>query len=239
MAKSKKSSAGTGPNRTYLILGGTAILLIAAFLLLSGRSATGATEPVEISTEPADLQKAVGIKMGADGAPVTLIEFADFQCPACGQFSMFIHPLIKERLVDRNIVQMVRYDYPIVSLHPNAFLAARAARCANDQGKFWEFHDVMYSSQGTWSVTRDPSSYFVEYASRVGLDAGKFKTCLNSDMHAEEVTRNLKLGESLGVTGTPTMMINGQILEITDYNDLEAQIYQAAGMTAPDTLPNG
>lgn len=240
VAKSTRSSAKSGPNRTYLILGGIAILLIATYLLLSGRGFSGATEPVAIQDDPASLQTAVGIKMGPDGAPVTLIEFADFQCPACANFSTFVHPLIKERLIDQNIVQLVRYDFPIVSGHPHAFLAARASRCANDQGKFWEYHDVVYADQRTWSVGREPSSLFVDYAGRVGIDEAQFEQCLNSDMHAEEVTRNLRLGESLGVNGTPTMMLNGERLNPADYNELEARVMEAAGMTAPAaTLPNG
>jgi protein-disulfide isomerase len=239
VAKSSKSSAKSGPNRNALLLGGTTVLLVAAYLLLSGRGAEGATEPVEISTEMSELQKAVGVKLGPDGAPVTLVEFADFQCPACANFSMFVHPLIKERLIDKNIVQLVRYDFPIVSGHPHAFLAARAARCAQDQGRFWEFHDVVYADQRTWSISRDPSKLFVEYAGRVGLNEGQFRSCVNSDMHAEEVTRNLRLGESLGVGGTPTMMINGEKLNPADYNELEARIFEAAGMTAPEPLPNG
>lgn len=238
MAKSTRSSAKSGPNRTYVILAGTAVLLIAAYLLISGRSAA-VTEPVAIADDPTSLQSAVGIKMGPDGAPVTLIEFADFQCPACANFATFIHPLIKERLVDQNIVQLIRYDFPIVSGHPHAFLAARAARCALDQEKFWEYHDVVYADQRTWSVSRDPVEMFVDYAGRLAMDEGAFKQCVNSDMHAEEVTRNLRLGESLGVTGTPTMMINGEKLNPADYNELEARVFEAAGMTPPAPLPNG
>lgn len=237
MAKSTNSSAAAGPNRMYVIIGVVALLLIAGYLLTSGSGGTGATQPVEISEDPADLRRAVGIKMGSDDAPVTLYEFADFQCPACATFTSFVHPLIKERLVDPGIVQLVRYDFPLVLGHPHAFIAARAARCANDHDRFWEFHDVVYGRQPTWSGLRDPSREFAEYAELVGIDRGDFERCLESDEHAEEVTRNLRLGESLGVNGTPTLMINGQRIDARDYTELEARVFEVAGISAPAEAP--
>lgn len=235
MAKSTKASVPAGPNRLYIAAGAVVLLGIAAYFFLGTRGGSAATVPVALTESPAELQRAQGISMGSQEAPVVLYEFADYQCPACSQFSTFAHPLIKERLVDRGIARLVRYDFPIVSGHPHAFVAARAARCADEQGKYWEYHDVLYGRQPIWSASGGPPlSELEDYADLVGLERGPFRQCLRSDRHAEEVTRNLRMGESLGVTGTPTLMLNGQLLSIRDYNELEARVLEAAGLsTAP------
>lgn len=248
MAKPRKSSPGkpkqaavpARPNRLYLIIGGiAAVIAVVAIITMRGGGGSGATEPVEIALEPADLQRARGVSMGLESAPVQIHEFADFQCPACAQFSTFAHPLIKERLVDGGLVRLVRYDFPLISIHPHAFLAARAGRCAEDGGLFWEFHDVLYGRQPSWSPQRDPRPDFVSYASLVGLDAREFEACLRSDRHAEEVTRNLRLGESLGVNGTPSFLLNGQRVSFADYRDIEERVFQITGGQAPPLAPPG
>jgi len=239
VAKSNKTpSAGSGQNRLYLIVGAIAVVVVGV-VLFNSLTGTGqaATTPVPLSLDAAALQQARGNAMGPEDAPVLVYEFADFQCPACAQFSTFGHPLIKERLVDEGIVRFVRYDFPLVRAHPHAFLASRAARCAGDQGRYWEYHDVLYGRQPTWSPTRDPSGEFIDYSELVGIDRRAFQQCLRSDQHAEEVTRNLMLGESLGVNGTPTLMVNGERIQLRDYRDLEARVYEAAGRAPVDADP--
>ena len=217
------------PQLVAAVLGAVALVIVLGAVFLTQGGTTGATAPVDIALDATQLQRARGVAMGPDNAPVELHEFADFQCPACMQFSTFVHPLLKERLVDTGLLRVVRYDFPLINMHPHAFLAARAGRCAEEGGKFWEYHDVLYARQPTWSVQRNPSGEFVSYAELVGLDTGAFEECLNSDRHAEEVTRNLRLGESLGVTGTPSFMLNGQRADFRDYNDLEQQVYEMSG----------
>jgi len=239
VAKPKKSAAPASPNRLYLIIGVVVVAVVAAGLFLTRAGGGGATAPVDIAMDAADLQRARGIPMGPDTAPVELHEFADFQCPACMQFSTFVHPLIKERLIDQGLLRIVRYDFPLINSHPHAFLAARAARCADESGRFWEYHDVLYSRQPTWSIQRDPSADFISYAELLGLPAGPFEDCLSSDRHAEEVTRNLRLGESLGVNGTPSFMLNGERASFGDYTQLEQRVYELAGRTPPATPAPG
>lgn len=233
MAKKPTKKTGQSDNRMFIILGAIAIVAIGAYLLVGRGGGSGATQPVALAEEGADLQRAEGVAMGQDDAPVLLYEFADYQCPACAQFSTFAHPLIKERLVDSGIARFVRYDFPIISGHPHAFLAARAARCAGEQDRYWEYHDVLYGRQPTWSSQRGaPTEEFLDYAELVGVTRGEFERCLRSDRYAEEVTRNLRLGESLGVAGTPTLMVNGQLVRVRDYNELEAHVLEAAGQPA-------
>ena len=235
MAKSNKTATpAVGGNRLYIILGVIVLVAVAGYLVIGRGGGAGATQPVALEADPAEIQRAQGVAMGQDDAPVLLYEFADFQCPACMQFSTFAHPLIKERLVDEGIVRFVRYDFPIITSHPHAFLAARAARCAGEQDLYWEYHDVLYGRQSTWSPQRAaPTDEFVDYAQLLGMNVGEFEQCLRSDRYAEEVTRNLQLGESLGVRGTPTLMINGQLVQVRDYNELERRVLEAAGQNPP------
>jgi protein-disulfide isomerase len=219
--------------RLYLIVGGIAVVALTTYALLTASRGDAVTEPLAMEIDQTEVQRAQGVSWGVDQAPVVLYEFADFQCPACMQFSTYTHPLIKERLIDTGIVRLVRYDFPLVLNHPHAFLAARAARCAAEQDRFWEYHDVLYGRQPTWSGMRNPSNEFESYAGLVGIQEGPFSECLNSDRHAEEVTRNLRLGESLGVSGTPTLMIDSERLNVADYNELEQRVMEAAGRTLP------
>lgn len=141
--------------------------------------------------------------VGPANAPVTIVEFSDFQCPYC-KLSV---PLIKEILAKYpDKVKVVYRDYPGPN-HPHAPQAAEAAQCAGDQGKFWEYHDSLFDRQapGTgWN--------FVELAKGIGLDQDAFTTCLNTGRYREEVAKDLHDGFTLGVTSTPTFFINGRPL---------------------------
>lgn len=199
----------------YALLGVVALAGIGVLLFqLYGRE-PGATEPVPVVMDPAALQRVQGVSVGREDAPVVVYEFADFQCPGCGQFAAFTVPLIKQRFVDSGQVRYVYYDYPLVSIHQNSFLAARAGRCAKEQGRFWEMHDYLYAKQPEWSIERDPTELFVGYAEQAGANADAFEACLRSDRYAREVTESMRLAESLGVQGTPTLFINGKRLDQT------------------------
>lgn len=198
----------------YVILG---VVLLAGIAVLAtqlgGGGGTAATQPVEVTLTPEQLQRVPGISIGRPDAPITIFEFADFQCPHCGQWATFIEPLIKERLVDTGKARYVFYDYPIGGdAFRHGFLAARAGRCANEQGKFWEMQKAMFARQQEWSYSDNPGERFAEYAGQAGLDVGAFEQCLQSEKYAREVSESRRLGESLGVQGTPTVFVNGQRL---------------------------
>jgi protein-disulfide isomerase len=218
----------------YAILGGVAVVgvgLIVFQLVSSGGG--GATEPVEVEIDPSELAQVQGISIGDPSAPVVIYEFADFQCPACAQYASIYAPIIKQRLVDTGLVRYVHYDFPLTQIHPHAFLAARAGRCANEQGGFWQFHDLTYARQRRWTALSDPSSVFVDVAEEIGLDEDRFEACLRSDRFAEEVTRSLRLGESMGVPGTPTLFVNMRRLpQVPPFEELEAIVRAEAGVGA-------
>jgi protein-disulfide isomerase len=212
----------------YVILGVVLLAGIAVIATQLGGSGggTAATQPVEVMLSPEQLQRVPGISVGRSDAPITIFEFADFQCPHCGQWATFIEPLIKERLVDTGKARYVFYDYPLGGSFQHGFLASRAGRCANEQGKFWEVHRVIFARQQEWSYSDNPAERFVEYAGQAGLDGGAFEQCLQSDKYAREVSESRELGESLGVQGTPTVFINGQRLPGVPetYSAFEAQV---------------
>lgn len=226
-----KTSSGLTP--FYAVLGVIALAGVGLILYqLMTRGGSAATEPVEVEIDATELARVQGISIGDADAPVVIYEFADFQCPACGQYAALTAPLIKERLVETGIVRYVHYDFPLTQIHPHAFLAARAGRCAEEQDGFWQFHDLIYARQMRWSSMGDPSGIFIDLAEEVGLDRGAFTECLRSDRFAEEVTRNMRLGESLGVPGTPTLFVNMRRLQqVPSYNELEALVRSEAGLT--------
>lgn len=223
----------------YAVLGGIAVVGVGLILYqVLARGGSAATEPVEVAIEPSELARVQGISMGDPNAPVVIYEFADFQCPACAQYASLYAPTIKQRLVDTGLVRYVHHDYPLTQIHPNAFLAARAGRCANEQDAFWHFHDLLYARQMRWTSMGDPSDFFVDVADEVGIDDRAFAACLRSDRYAEEVTRSMRLGDSMGVPGTPTLFVNMRRLpQIPEFSELEAMVRAEAGMAASQPTP--
>jgi len=139
--------------------------------------------------------------IGKADAPVKLVEFSDFQCPFCNRF----YPTLKkveQKYGDK--VQIVYRQYPIPSLHANAFKAAEASLCANEQGKFWEMHDLMFEEQSRLLV-----SDLKEKAVRLGMDKNKFDKCMDTGRFTEQVQNDMREGNRIGINGTPAVFING------------------------------
>lgn len=194
----------------YVVLG--VVALAGAFLLyrqLSGPGGSPATSLQPVVMSPEQLNRTPGISQGAPDAPVVIMEFADFQCPGCGDFARFSKPLLDDH-IQAGTVRFVWYDWPIVQIHGNAVLAARAGRCANEQNGFWQYHDVLFGRQNEWSESQRAADLFVDYSAQAGLDRNAFGECLRSDRFQQEVSENYELGNSLGVSGTPTLFVNGK-----------------------------
>ncbi len=154
-------------------------------------------EPVEVST-------AGGQVMGPANAPVTIIEFSDFQCPYCRTVQATLKRL-RERFGDR--VRLVFRDLPILDLHPGADRAAEAARCAADQGKFWEYHDVLFANPD-----KQKPEDLVRHAKDLGLSMPRFEDCVVKRRFAAAVAADVAEAKSLGLGSTPTFFINGRVL---------------------------
>lgn len=197
----------------YLILAAVAVIGVGAvgYSVSSGVMGTTASEPVAVEGID-DMERLVelaqGVTKGDENAPVTIVEFGDYQCPACGQWAQVVEPQVELTYLEQGRAKFVFYDYPLVSIHPNAFIGARAARCAGDQEMYWEYHDLLYQNQSRWSLEANPVGTLVDYSETAGLDRDDFESCLRSDRHAELVSANMELGAQLGVNSTPTIMVN-------------------------------
>ena len=156
--------------------------------------------------------------LGKSEAPVTLVEFSDFQCPFCQSAAPTLKQ-VEQKFGDK--VRIVYRQFPLTNIHPFAFKAAEASLCANEQGKFWQLHDEMFADQKKLSV-----SDLKQTARRLGMDGKKFDTCLDSGRYVEQVQNDQKEGSRVGVTGTPAMFINGVSVEggAVPYPVLEAAI---------------
>lgn len=140
---------------------------------------------------------------GSEQSPVTIVEFSDFECPYCQSFAEQVLPQLFD--VYGEDVRFVFRDFPITSIHPQAFKAAEAAQCAFEQGEFWRYHDLLFQNQGALDLTNLKKS-----ASTLGMDTGIFDDCLDSGSYEEEVQADLEDGQLYGVSGTPTFFINGR-----------------------------
>lgn len=172
-----------------------AVILIAilGYFLLPKSSTTGYT----VLTTPSDHIK------GSPNAPVTIIEYSDFQCPYCGRVQPTIDQILKTY---EGKVKLVYKHFPL-NFHQYAEKAAEASECAADQGNFWEYHDILYENQNALTVED-----LKRYAKDLGLDTETFNRCLDSGVMAERVRDNFNEGQNNGVQGTPAFFINGQLI---------------------------
>ncbi|MCZ6477659.1 MAG: DsbA family protein, partial [Gemmatimonadetes bacterium] len=218
----------SGPGRTFYMIVG-AVLVVGVVALLVARAGGGDPGPALIPVTLADTEESAeaGVSAGPEDAVVTLVEFADFQCPACARFYSFSGRLIKQNYVDGGgSVRWVFYDFPL-DQHPHAVPAAQAARCAGEQGLFWPMHDLLFARQAQWSPKDDARGEFEDYAKELGLDRGEYRACMREGRHLEEIFASAKYGAQLGVNSTPTIFVNG-VRASQDYESLEEMIREAA-----------
>ncbi len=198
-------------NKDAKILLGTALVAIVGGILLFAMQpkALPVSDPVDGSLlirEGSHTSSAGGIEE-AKLAKVQIVEFGDYQCPACAA----AHPAIKkiaEEYKDNPNVTFVFRHFPL-SIHPNARISAQSAEAAGSQGKFWEMHDMIYENQDEWSDVKSPIDIFVGYAEKLGLDTDKFRSEVKNNQYSAIVSADYKDGDELGVNSTPTFFING------------------------------
>ncbi len=165
--------------------------------------------------------------LGNKDAPITIVEFSDFECPFCGKHFLTSHPQIVENYVNTGKVKIVYRDFPL-DFHKNAQKAAEAAECADEQGKFWEMHDKLFLNQDSLSMEN-----FKQWAKDIELDAAQFNACIDSEKYVEEIQNDVKDGTKYGISGTPTFFINNQILKgAQPYEVFEKTIETALAKTS-------
>ena len=143
--------------------------------------------------------------MGKENAPLTIIEFSDFQCPFCSRFKSDTLSQIKSQYVDTGKVKFIYRDFPLTSIHPMAQKSAEAAECADDQGKFWEYHDVIFEKQASLSLNN-----LKQWASELGLNTNDFNKCLDSGKYESEVSKDASDAQRAGGQGTPFFIVGNQ-----------------------------
>ena len=160
---------------------------------------------------------------GAPDAPVTIVEFSDFECPYCRRFFHDTLPALHRRYVDTGQVRMIFRDFPLDEIHPNARKAAEAAECARDQGQFWEMHGLLFSHGVAGGV-----SQFKALAGELGLSGAQFDDCLDSGRKAPLVQADYEAGLAAGVRGTPGFVINGVVIAGAQPIEVFEQVIAAA-----------
>jgi protein-disulfide isomerase len=195
-----------------------AVLIGGLWLLINAANAPlTPPPPAEIQNVP-PVSKTDFIR-GNPNAKITLIEYADFQCPACAA----MHSTIKQ--LEGNFKDNLRLIYrffPLTDAHQNAMISAQAAYAASLQGKFWEMHDIIYENQDSWSDSTQPKTIFTDYAKKIGLNLNKFNSDIDSDSTKKFVSDEQNKGLDLGISGTPTLFLNGkQIQNPTSYEEFK------------------
>lgn len=185
---------------TWSIVGAVVIGIVA--LIVMSSKGNGNSTTVAAVTDQDHIR-------GLQSASAVIIEYSDFQCPACGAYYPTMKS-IEQKYGDR--IGVVYRHYPLTQLHQNAELAARASEAANLQNKFWEMHDLLFERQKVWSTDSAVAKTFTDYAQELNMDAAKFTADLNSSAVKDRVAKDVTSGNVVGITGTPTFFLNGKKL---------------------------
>ncbi|HKE89794.1 MAG TPA: thioredoxin domain-containing protein [Gemmatimonadales bacterium] len=210
-------------NRFYLLL--VLVAVVAGVLMWVGSrgasgdvSATSAGAPVVVTSADSAFQ---GYVLGSATAPVEVVEYADLQCPHCGEFANVQFPTIREQLINTGQLRWRFRDFPLN--FPWSRLSALAGQCAGEQGKFWEMEDMMFQRQSAWgSSSRNPTAAFRDLARGAGADLDKYNACMDSQRYAGRVEASHREGVARGVTGTPTFFVNGRQLDNNRFGNSDA-----------------
>jgi protein-disulfide isomerase len=177
-----------------------------------------------------------GYSMGKADAPLVFVEYTDFECPFCQRYHLDSFEQVKKNWVDTGKVRYYSRDFPL-DFHPNARRAALAARCAGDQGKYWELRNTLIKNADQLAGDR-----IVEYAKGVGLDVKRFEACLGSDLYRSAIDKDIAEGNTAGVTGTPSFVVGrvdkgrlvGQrLVGAMPYAQIDAKIREVMEKPAP------
>ncbi|MBI5568065.1 MAG: DsbA family protein [Chloroflexi bacterium] len=179
--------------------------------LQAGSGQPSAQQPSEPTVvDPGQFTLRPANTLSSPGAQITIVEFSDFQCPFCGRYQQAVHPQLLKQYVESGQVNFVFKHSAF--LGQESVWAAQAAECAADQGKFWEFHDLLFSRQNGENQGAFNKDKLSGFAKEMGLDMAKFEPCLTNDETLARVQADTQEGQSAGVRGTPTFFINGQAL---------------------------
>ncbi len=228
--------AGQGGKKDHFL----AVSILAAALIIGGSLIYGAGLKNPATAQPVTAQVVKGdvapsapvnvsigdnVVLGDSKAPVTIIEFGDYQCPFCGKMFRDTEPKIREEYIKTGKAKMVYRDFPLSQIHPHAQPAAEAAECARGEGKYWAYHDKLFEKQA--QLSSDPA-FFVGLAGELGLDAKAFSACVTTHKYKDEVAKDYQDGAAAGVQGTPATFVNGKLISgAVPYETFKAAIDEA------------
>ncbi|MDE2188304.1 MAG: thioredoxin domain-containing protein [Patescibacteria group bacterium] len=203
------------------------IILIVVGMIAASKKHTSSTEvaiPLPTPVTSADFIR------GNPNAPVTIVEYGDFQCPACQAY----YPVVEQVFAAASsTVRMAFREFPLPQ-HADAIPAAKAAEAAGNQGKFWGMYSLLYENGSDWDSLSDPTSVFQGYAQKLGLDMTKFNADMNSTTTAAKIQNSIDVGTKAGIDATPTFFINGYRIENPEsYDEFIKDIQSAASSTTP------
>ncbi|HSA83386.1 MAG TPA: thioredoxin domain-containing protein [Patescibacteria group bacterium] len=197
-----------------------AIVVGAAFLVGGKASPTAETQPLT-EEQTQKLIREDSYSKGAKNAKITIVEFGDYQCPACRDTYPIVEQILKEY---PNDIKFVFREFPLPS-HQHARLAANAAQAAGAQGKYYDMYGSLYQTQTEWTTTKDPMSLFETYAKNIGLDVEQFTQDVKDKKYDDKVQEGINDGYAVGVQATPTFFINGEYIRGgLPYDQLKARI---------------
>ncbi len=194
-------------NKKFWIVFVALVVGALGFAVVQSKKDSSSTRKIE---DPKIVQTDDHIRGKAD-SKVYMITYGDYECPACNSWEPSLQQ-IKDEFGDR--VAFIFRNFPLTDKHVNAFAAARAAESASLQGKFWEMHDLLYSKTAEWTgESKSTQATFEGYAQQLGLDMQKFKTDYVSEQIADRINSDLLSAGKVGATGTPTFLINGELVD--------------------------
>lgn len=192
----------------------------------STETTAGSNSGSPIATTPVDVSQGNLPVLGNKDAKVKIIEFADFQCPFCERFFTEVVPNIKKDYVDKGLASFAFRHYAFLGQESTD--AANASECANEQGKFWQYHDYLYEHQSGENQGTFAKDKLKEFALALGLNAEQFNTCLDSNKYQSNIDKDLEDGQKAGVDGTPATFVNGILISgALPYSEFKAQIEKA------------
>jgi protein-disulfide isomerase len=220
-----QAQSGGGKRWFYILL---AVLLVAGIGALSYMTARPPAMSVWQRDSSVALVPNQGHVIGSDSAPLEVVEFADFECPACGSFATLAEPDVRARLVNTGIIRFRFVDFPL-SMHRNTRTAHGAAWCAAEQGKFWEMHDIIFQNQDRWNgeATTRPEVVLTELARQIGLNVSQFDSCMKTGKYAGQIQANFDEAVRRNVQSTPTFFIgNRKVATALPYDQFKKHVDQ-------------
>ena len=232
---SVKGARKRSPNTVFYIALG--VLAVAGVGTLGYVATRGADRQVVQLDANLPAVQSEGYVIGSPDAPVEVLEFADFECPACAQFATLHEPDVRSRLVETGQIRLRFLDLPLVEIgHRNSPTASLAAACANEQGKFWEMHDAIFATQDRWETRRTstPRRVLDPLARQVGLDVARYEQCMDSQKYLPNIQAHRRAAQTYRIQSTPSFVINGRVYTGSlPYDEFKRYVDQARTGATP------